>query len=155
MPLMCGYGGTQATSGEYDDTPQYSFKGGRWAIDYNYYEVPVNDMSPDVILIEYGHNDAGSTAAVFKTNYKAIIDRLGVKYPGVPIFCLVPFKQGRASDIEECVNDRLNCYLIDTSSYGQSLSTTDGTHLSVIGAEEASVHISSYIISVLSKEFFI
>ena len=139
-------------------TPEASFKGARLAIEYNYYGERVNALEPDLILIEHGYNDASvisggtKTTSDFINAYTSIIERLNVMYPGVPILCMIPFKQSLAAEIRQVAATKSYCFVIETADYGVTYSDT--AHPDVAGAKTAAVKLSEAIIKLVGKDFF-
>jgi lysophospholipase L1-like esterase len=129
------------------------------AIDYNMNAVPVNDQSPDIIVIEHGYNDgslvsSGSyTEAQFTTAYTQLINRITVKYPGVPIVCLIPFKQSLANAIRSCAKAKSHCYVVETGDWGVTFGE-DGTHPNVEGSDIAASKLSKALVDIFSKAYF-
>lgn len=152
MPLMCGYGGTAVLGNS-------SFHKPIEAVDYNMNGVEVNELFPDLILIEHGYNDGAviATGAYseldFETAYETLIKRLTVKYTGIPIVCMIPFKQTLSSRIKAVADKYNHCYIVNTS--GWELTYSDSSHLDEEGAEIAALNLSESIIEIFGKEFFI
>jgi lysophospholipase L1-like esterase len=110
-------------------------------------------FEPDAIVVNHGTNDSGSTSQVFQAAYNAVLNRLRVKYAGVPIFTMIPFNQAKAADIRACVSGRNDCYLVETSGWG--VTYIDGTHPDVAGGITAGLKLSAAIKSVLGEGYFI
>jgi hypothetical protein len=110
-------------------------------------------LEPDFIVINHGTNDNGASSETFKTEYNAILNRLSIKYPGVPIFAMIPFIQYHAQDIRDCVADKLFCYLVETDDWGVTF--TDWVHPDINGGIIAGEKLADAITKVLGKEFFI
>lgn len=152
MPLMCGYGGTAVLGNS-------SFHKPIEAVDYNMNGVEVNELFPDLILIEHGYNDGAviATGAYseldFETAYEALIKRLSVKYAGVPIICMIPFKQTLSNRIKAVAGKYGHCYIAETD--GWELTYSDDSHLDEEGAEIAALNLSESIIEIFGKEYFI
>ena len=154
IPLMAGYGASgMVTNGSFHKCID--------AVDYNISGVPVNEMQPDIILIEHGTNDysriitpgSGITEADYIAAYKDVIERLNVKYPGTPIMCMVPFNQNLANAVANAAADYSNAFLVATA--GINPATTDGTHLSAAGAVTAAEALTEKLIGIMGKAFFI
>lgn len=151
IPLLCGYGGTAVLGNS-------SFHKPIEAIDYNMDKVLVNEQFPDIICIEHGYNDGTLVSSgtysseEFKTAYNKLIDRLKVKYSGVPIVCIIPFKQSLKSEIIECVKNRTYCYVVETENW--NISYTDNAHPNVYGSENASKSLARKLLSIFGKQFF-
>lgn len=151
IQIHCGYGGTAVLGNS-------SFHKPIDAIDYNMDKVLVNEQFPDIICIEHGYNDGTLVSSgtysseEFKTAYNELIDRLKVKYAGVPIVCIIPFKQSLKSEIIECVKNRTYCYVIETENW--NISYTDKAHPDVYGSENASKNLARKLLSIFGKQFF-
>lgn len=149
IPLLQGYGGS------------YSKDGIKWErYSYSDAQAPFKiEMKPNVIVVEYGYNDnslisiGGYTKADFINYYSNLLDILRGHYTGVPIVCMIPFKQSLASEIRQISSQRSYCYVVETSDY--KVTYTDSAHLDVNGSENASDSLSNDIVKILGKEFFI
>ena len=151
IPLLCGYGGTAVLGNA-------SFHKPIEAIDYNIQGMEVNELCPDVVVIEHGYNDAALvnsgayTVADFKAGYNALIDRIKTKYPGVRILCMIPFKQSLASAIKECADGRTYCHVIETDGWG--VTYTDTAHPDEAGADVAAEKLAKAITGIFGKMYF-
>lgn len=149
IPLLQGYGGSDAKDG---------IKWERYAFPDGNKEFKV-EMQPNLIVVEYGYNDntvvtsGGYSKADFIRYYTNLLDMLRGHYTGVPIICLIPFKQSLAQEIRQIANERSYCYVIETSNYNVSYS--DSAHPNISGAEEISKRLSSDLIKLLSKNYFL
>lgn len=151
IPLLCGYGGTAVLGNS-------SFHRPIEAIDYNLNGVLVNEQDPDIICIEHGYNDgtlvsSGKfTSGDFKAAYNALLDRITVKYPGVQIICMIPFKQSMKAEITECAKNRQHCHVVETEAW--MVTYTDNAHPNVIGANVAAEQLAKSITSIFGKQYF-
>jgi lysophospholipase L1-like esterase len=151
IPLLCGYGGTAVLGNS-------SFHRPIEAVDFNLNGVPVNEQHPDIICIEHGYNDGtlvsnGTyTSDEFKAGYNALLDRIKTKYPGVPIICIIPFKQSMSAEIVECTHGRDCCYVIETTDW--SITYTDNAHPNENGASVAAEKLSKEIVALFGKQYF-
>ena len=151
IPLLCGYGGTAVLGNS-------SFHKPIEAIDYNMNGVPVNEQFPDIICIEHGYNDGtlvsnGTyTTSEFKTAYNALLDRIKVKYPGVQIICIIPFKQSLRKEIMECATTRKYCHVVETAGWG--ITYTDSAHPNKSGASIAAEKLATEILRLFGKQYF-
>ena len=149
IPLLQGYGGSDAKDG---------IKWERYAFPDGNKEFKV-EMQPNLIVVEYGYNDntvvtsGGYSKADFIRYYTNLLDMLRGHYTGVPIICLIPFKQSLAQEIRQIANERSYCYVIETSDYNVSYS--DSAHPNISGAEEIAKRLSSDLINLLSKNYFL
>lgn len=151
IPLLCGYGGTAVLGNS-------SFHKPIEAVDFNLNGVPVNEQNPDIICIEHGYNDGtlvsnGTyTSDDFKAGYNALLNRIKIKYPGVQIVCLIPFKQSMKAEIVECVNGRSYCHIVDTEKW--NVTYTDNAHPNEKGAILAAEKLSKEIVALFGKQYF-
>lgn len=151
IPLMCGYGGTAVLGNS-------SFHKPIEAIDYNMNGVPVNEQYPDIVVIEHGYNDGtlvsnGTyTTNDFVAEYNKLIDRIKVKYAGVPIVCMIPFKQSLASEIRECANNRSYCYVVETDGWG--VTYTDSAHPDQAGSAIAANKLADSLSTIFGTAYF-
>ena len=150
IPLLQGYGGSTSWSGV--NYERYSW------VDAEQDKFIVNNY-PSVVLIEYGYNDEAAinngikTLADFVTAYNLLIDLLRGKYTGVPIICMIPFKQSLASTIREIANERQYCYVIETKDF--ELEYSDNSHPSAEGATKIASSLAKAIEKLLGKQFFL
>lgn len=148
IPLLNGYGGTTTWSGV--DWVRYSF---------GITDANVVDIQPDLIVIEYGHNDntliinGTHTEAEFVAKYEELIAILRGMYTGTPIILVVPFHQYLVSAVSEVVENTECCYLVQTADYDATYS--DGTHPDANGATIIAERLSADIIGIMGKEYFI
>lgn len=151
IPLLCGYGGTAVLGNS-------SFHKPIEAIDCNLYGIPVNEQHPDIVCIEHGYNDGtlvsnGTyTADDFKAGYNALLDRIKVKYPGVQIVCVIPFKQSLRQEIIECVSRRQYCHVVETANW--DITYTDSAHPDKPGSIIASEKLATEILKLFGKQYF-
>lgn len=108
---------------------------------------------PDFIVINHGTNDSGATSETFKTKYNAVLERLKVKYAGVPIFAMIPFNQAHAQDIRDCASGKPYVKVVETT--GWTITFTDGVHPDVNGGIVAGEKLANAIVSVLGKNYFL
>lgn len=152
IPYYVGYGGT----GVLGDA---SFHHCLDAINYYYNGVPTGTDYPDVIVMAHGYNDytlitnGTKTSTDFENAYNAVLDRLKIKYPGVPIVCLVPFgAQSLETYMKDCIASRNYCYLVE--SKGWSITTSDGVHPNTSGAITLGTNLATQLINTFGKQFF-
>jgi hypothetical protein len=108
---------------------------------------------PNFIVINEGTNDstAGVTDANFITAYTALIVKLQNKYPGTPIFCMIPFNGSYSADITTvCAAN--NCNLINTA--GWAMTFTDGLHPNVAGSITGGTNLTTAIKGILGTSYF-
>ncbi|MGZ0934797.1 SGNH/GDSL hydrolase family protein [Streptococcus thermophilus] len=142
-----GFGATGATKGGSGGVPKLSE-----VIDNMTKDRKVPYHIPDFIVINHGTNDSAADSATFKANYNLALERLKIKYSGVPIFTMIPFNQQHAQDIRDCVADKSYCYLVETSSW--NVTFTDGVHPDINGGIVAGTKLAEHIEATLGKSFF-
>ena len=112
--------------------------------------------TPDVIVINHGHNDRGYTEeeiATFKSEYSAVLDRLREKFPNTPIITVPAYSGSKfAPQIKEIIAGRENVYFVDNT--GWEYTTTDGTHPDAEGAKAISKKLAPAIKLILGQDFF-
>lgn len=151
IPLLCGYGGTAVLGNS-------SFHKPIEAIDYNLNGIPVNEQHPDIVCIEHGYNDGtlvsnGTyTADDFKAGYNALLDRIKIKYPGIQIVCMIPFKQSLRHEIIECVSGRQYCHVVETADW--DITYTDSAHPDKSGSLSVSKKLATEILKLFGKQYF-
>ena len=127
--VIVGYGSTGIMSNGY-------FRKCIDALNYlaNGKETP--DISPDLIVINHGHNDTGYNSETWIAGFDAVIERYMTKYPGVEVVALSPFNLTHASDMETACENKPHCHYVDTASWGLRRYYADGPgHLTAAGAE--------------------
>lgn len=135
-PYLVGYGGT----GLYN---KGSFNTNDYSIDWMTQGIPEKEIQPNLIVVNIGTNDYAINDDGFKDLYKAFIHKLFLKYPGVPIACMIPFNQIHANPITEVVSGAKDCFLISTQDWG--LTFTDGTHPDANGSAKAAYNLAKAI----------
>lgn len=152
IPYYIGYGGTGVLGNA-------SFHKAIEAIDFFYNAVPSDNPNVDFIVMAHGFNDntlinnGTYTVDQFKTAYNEVLDRLKVKFSGVPIICVVPFgAQALQPHIESCIAGRSYCYLVESA--GWSITTTDGVHPDVSGSITLGQNIATEIETIFGKRYF-
>lgn len=150
LPLLQGYGGT--TSWEGLSLTRYSWVDGE---SDDFLEV----VEPDIICVEYGYNDNSvidggtKTKEYFIESYTTLINVLRGKYSGVPIVCIIPFKQSLAEEIRGIAMNFSFCYVVETSGYDVTYS--DQAHPNVAGAESIALSLAEDIQKIFGKAFFL
>ena len=126
--VIVGYGSTGLAADGY-------FKKCIDALNYVTNGIETEDVSPDLIVINHGHNDTGTASEAWITAFNKVISRFMTKYPGVEVVALSPFNGRHASDMETACEDLPHCYYVDTSTWGLSQYYADGPgHLTSAGA---------------------
>lgn len=114
------------------------------------------DHRPDFITINHGQNDynyTGVTSDVFKQKYNELINRLKHKFPGVSIFCIVPFSQYFAAEIADVVSQNPTlCILVQTAGWG--ITYTDGVHPNVAGSITAGNKLADFLLNYFGRHYF-
>ena len=150
IPVMQGYGGTTVWQGINNE--KYSI------VDQSRDSFIVKNKI-DMILIEYGYNDwtviTGGTKTVqdFINAYEELIALLTNKYSGVPIVCLIPFKQSLASTIKQIASNYKYCYVVETKDY--KIVYADSAHPTSAGATEIANRLSYDMINIFTKNYFV
>jgi lysophospholipase L1-like esterase len=119
--------------------------------------------NPGAIVLNHGHNDGPSYSSEdFIREYKALLAKFTEKFPGVPVFCAVPFNQNRSEDILTAYNEyvsesgRDDIYFIATSDYytDKATETTDGAHPTVETAQKFGKLLAKEIENILGRGYF-
>lgn len=135
-PYIIGYGGT----GLYN---KGSFNTSDYSVDWMMQGVAEKEIQPNLIVVNIGTNDSAINDDGFKDLYKSFIHKLFLKYPGVPIACMIPFNQIHANPITEVVSETKDCFLISTQDW--DLTFTDGTHPDQAGSVKAAYNLAKAI----------
>jgi lysophospholipase L1-like esterase len=124
------------------------------AIDYNSEGREVNDgITPDLIVVNHGTNDGGTSSRIFKGKLTAAIERLQEKYEGVTIVYLIPFRQTHADDIKSVMSEFENVHVVETADWDISF-TDNGYHPDVAGAKKAGGKLAEALLGIMGEEFF-
>lgn len=127
--VIVGYGSTGLTANGY-------FKKCIDALNNLANGIPTEDVSPDLIVINHGHNDTGANSQTWISAFDTVVNRIMTKYPGVKVVALSPFNRTHASDMQTACEDKPHCHYVDTVSWGLSNYYADGPgHLTAAGAE--------------------
>ena len=110
------------------------------------------DVTPDVIVINHGHNDQYYGADQMKEALEKTITHLKEKYPGVTIVYMIPFNQAHAETITEYMAGVTNSYVIATK--GWSISMTEGVHPNKAGAKYAGERLAEELLTIFGEEYF-
>lgn len=108
--------------------------------------------APDVVVMAHGHNDVHFKASDVIPRYNAVLDRLHEKYPDAKLFVLIPYSQTHADTIRACCDGRDYVTIIETEGWDPA--TTDGVHLSAIGARSAGRKLADELKKHLGEDFF-
>lgn len=135
-PYLVGYGATGLYS-------KGSFNTNDYSVDWMTQGIAEKEIQPNLIVVNIGTNDGGINDDGFKDLYKSFVHKLFLKYPGVPIACMIPFNQIHANPITEVVSEAKDCFLIPTQ--GWDLTFTDGTHPDQAGSVKAAYNLAKAI----------
>ena len=136
--IITGYGSTGIFANGY-------FKKCIDALNYLANGIETPDISPNLIVINHGHNDTGSEDWI--AGFNAVLDRIMVKYPGVKVVGLSPFNGRHADDMKTCCDARSWCYYINTDNWRLLRYYADGPgHLTAEGAEVCGRELAKEII---------
>lgn len=118
-------------------------------------------ITPDLIVINHGHNDAshGVTVAQFRLAARDAIQALQKKYPDVPIVYVVPFAE-KSNDTIVAYGEKLDTlateikglYVVHTADWG--LTFTDGVHPNMRGGMTAGARLADALEEIMGKDFF-
>ncbi|MFS7388538.1 BppU family phage baseplate upper protein [Carnobacterium maltaromaticum] len=122
-------------------------------VDYMMNGVLENAQSPDFIVINHGTNDAAATSEAFKVAYNELVQRLLIKYPGITIVCMRPFRGNHADSIKEVCNIYSNCFYVDTVDW--NITYTDGVHPDVPGSKVAGERLANELKKIFGVHYFI
>ena len=132
IPLFCGFGATGV-----GQTGSFNTLINMIDFLYNGVELPDEQLNPDLIVINMGQNDGTyqTDTTLFEESYEQSVKRLSIKYPGVPIACLIPFSQNYGAYIRNAVSTNPQCIIVETSGWytGQT-----GIHPSATYSEQIS-----------------
>ena len=110
------------------------------------------DITPDVIVINHGHNDQYYGELQMKSALQKTMNRLRKKYPDVPIVYMIPFNQAHAALITEFMSTIENSYVIQTK--GWNLSMTEGVHPNPAGAKKAGEKLADEMLNIFGEDYF-
>lgn len=138
-PILAGFGSTGIIANGY-------FKNCINAINYLSNGIETPDVSPDLIVINHGHNDTGTSSADWQTAFNAVLDRIMTKYPGVQVVGLSPFNRTHADDMKTCCDAMPWCHYIDSAPWALDRYYVDGPgHLTAEGAEVCGRYLAEAI----------
>ncbi|MRM77562.1 DUF2479 domain-containing protein [Lactococcus lactis subsp. cremoris] len=107
---------------------------------------------PDFIVVNMGTNDSAATSMVFQNAYQACINRIQTKYPGVTIFCMLPFNGVKNTEIQAVVNGSANTVFIDTTGWG--VTYVDGIHPDTNGSITGGTKLAQFLVNYFGKSYF-
>ena len=140
VPYYCGYGASGITVNG-------SFQRLAVAIQNVMQYKETKQFYPSLICINHGTNDSSATDSAFLAEYKACIELLHRRYPGVIICCVRPFKGTKAAQVSAAANAYDYCRYIDTT--GWDIEYADGTHPTAAGAAVAGHNLAEAIKSII------
>lgn len=114
---------------------------------------PEKSDLPDFITINMGTNDGAATSQDFQTAYQSCVNRIQQKYPGVIIFCILPFIGYRKTEIQAVVSASENTEFIDTT--GWNITTQDGVHPDLNGSITAGQKLAEFLVNYFGKSYFL
>lgn len=125
-------------------------------IDYMRQGVKEQSQYPDFIILELGTNDFPSTEQT--TNYvtivKNVVNRIENKYPGVPIFGLIPLNGRNKGSLIEAYNNCNNVTIIDCSKY-RNIEMYDSLHPNVNGSDVMGKNLARDLLNYFGKSYFL
>lgn len=120
-------------------------------IDYMTATRPETGEFPDLIVVNYGTNDASEDKTQsFITGYPKLLDKLTIKYGELPIFAVIPFNQSRVEEIKNAVAGRSNVFLVDTATWNYAGVTHPNAEDSLWLGE----NLANEILKITGKQFF-
>ena len=146
ISYRCGYGGSGGNRNG-------SFSTFKNAITNYYKDKKVDYFEPDFIVINHGTNDGDTDGTTMIPIYNECLDIIKIKYPGVPIFWVIPFSQSQRENIIEVTKNRSYCYVVETSNW--KIEKTDAFHPTANGGRIAGENLAKEIENILGKTFFI
>lgn len=125
-------------------------------IDYMRKNVKEQSQYPDFIILELGTNDFPSSTQ--ETNYvtivKNVVNRIENKYPGVPIFGLIPLNGRNSNLLKEAYNSCNNVTVIDCSKY-INIEKYDSLHPNVTGSDVMGKNLARDLLNYFGKSYFL
>lgn len=125
-------------------------------IDYMRQGVKEQSQYPDFIILELGTNDFPSSEQT--TNYvtivKNVVNRIENKYPGIPIFGLIPLNGRNKDSLIEAYNSCNNVTTIDCSKY-MNIEMYDSLHPNVNGSDVMGKNLARDLLNYFGKSYFL
>jgi hypothetical protein len=145
--VQVGFGSTGITAGGSGGVPKcITF------LDYVKSGVKETADIPDFVVINMGTNEPTVDSATFIPAYQTLLQRIQIKYPGIPIFCMRPFNGTHGADVQTAITSFKNCFFVDTTGWGVTYS--DGIHPNESGALTAANKLSSIIKNTIGSTIF-
>lgn len=125
-------------------------------IDYMRQGVKEQSQYPDFIILELGTNDFPSSNQTknYVTIVKNVVNRIENKYPGVPIFGLIPLNGRNKSSLIEAYNSCNNVTTINCSKY-LNISMYDSLHPNVNGSDIMGKNLARDLLNYFGKSYFL
>ena len=126
------------------------------SFDWIYSGVPRDDWQPDIVVINEGTNDRGSTGEVFRPLYGQYLDRIRTAYPEATLVALEPFVGAFGSEISAEIETRraagdLRLVYVDTTGWTGPSDFTDGLHPNQTGSQVIRGHLVPVLEGLRSK----
>lgn len=97
----------------------------------------------DLVVINMGTNDHEVNGEMFVHGYREILLKLHDRYPGIKIFCMIPFSQLHSEDIRRAAEEYPWCVVVETAEW--NITYTDGIHPDAAGAEQVGERLAEII----------
>lgn len=105
---------------------------------------------PDIIIVELGTNDNLTNRDDVALN---VIKRIQNKYPGIPIFGLIPFNGTNASILKEVYNSCENVITVEANKY--VITIADWVHPDIEGSKVIAKNLSNFLLNYFGKSYFL
>lgn len=146
--IRIAFGSTGVTTGGSGGVPQVS-----GYIDNEAAGIPDGvDDYPDVIVINHGTNDAGAGYSDFVGNYRSVLNRLNIKFPGVVIYLMKPFNGAQKYTFEAISSGYKNVVLVPSDEWNIA-SPNDG-HPDVSNSITAGMNLAETLKKSLGTGYF-
>lgn len=119
-------------------------------VDYMRNGVKEKSQYPDIIVIELGTNGNLTNRKDVAVN---VISRIQNKYPGIPIFGLLPFNGTNASILKEAYNSCNNVITVETNKY--VITIADWVHPDIEGSKVIAKNLSNFLLNYFGKSYFL
>lgn len=113
------------------------------SFNFFYSGAPRDDWQADIVVINQGTNDGGTSGTAFAPLYKSYLSVVRTGYPQAQIVALRPFNGAFASQIQEQVNalktaGDAKVFYVDTTGWTSQGDFTDGLHPNASGSQKIS-----------------
>lgn len=105
---------------------------------------------PDFIIVELGTNGNLTNRNDVALN---VIKRIQNKYPGIPIFGLIPFNGTNASILKEVYNSCENVITVEANKY--VITIADWVHPNIEGSKVIAKNLSNFLLNYFGKSYFL